>query len=248
MLLDEPQLPRLLAHRPQVHPVAPRLGVRGQQLSAATGRADAHPRLQLDGIGGKHGREHIANNTSCLLAVLGDPGPHRRHRGRQFAAPSLRQRLPQEGPVGAKPPGIRVIRRREPAVTEAGDPAQARRRAPAPYPQRDPLAPDRARSQPSVGSWLTVEHVSQESDVVVKAAPPVLEDDARRRKVGCRRAGSDPRDHAPPKSTSRAVSALASGSGPRTTGSATVVASSREPDSFATAVRAVRPSSQGREK
>ena len=80
---------------------------------------------------------------------------------------------------------------------------------------------------------------------LVETAPPFVEVEADRVVVESRRSRPTPTITRPPDSRSSAAIALASATGPRTTGSATVVASVMDPDEPVTAASAVGPSSHG---
>ena len=149
----ELDLAPLVAQRPDVHALAARLGVAGQQRGTVFRGADADLRAELVRVAPQKRREDLAEHAIDLALVLGTqvhivasalgkPG-----RGRASRAP--RQAVPRFGESLRR----RVVRRREPPVPGAGDAAQSGVRAPAPDPQRNAgLLPGGGASSTSGGT------------------------------------------------------------------------------------------------
>ena len=193
------------------------------------------------------------SSRAALALVLGHARPHRRHRaGSRAAGP----------PVGAATPGQRRPARGwcctpTPASRRRGGRRGAARRATPSCRSRS--AARRARRagvrglRRRVVAALAAGHPcpswrAQHPDGLVERGHRSSKATPASVVVGRRGAGPTPSTSRPPESTSSAAAAFASAAGPRTTGSATVVARARSPLASTTLASATIPSSHGRWK
>ena len=193
-----------------------------------------------------------------LGRVVGDVEPHGRQRVREVGrvlalgrrgAPAGRSRR------AANSVGRRVVRRRQPPVGESCGAAQPGVGAPAADPDRRTRRPGRPGLQ--LDALGRVEAADERLVVGSPERPQrlhrLVETASTARRSRARplswssgdEPGPTPTTTRPPESRSMAAIAFASGTGPRTTGSDTVVASVIEPESPITEASAVGPSSHG---
>ena len=212
------------------------------------GRSDAEPVAKLVGIAPEQRREDLVEHLGGIRLVLAHPGPHRREPVWEPCgiAAALAQLLGQGSPGLREPVGRRVVRRGQPAVGEAGDPAEAGV-GPQLDPQRDPTLRD-GRRQLRIGGGdvlgrrdaLSAQQGAQDHDGFLEALPALVEREPDRVIVAIAGTGAPPRRLAAPERMSIAASDFASDRA-RTTTRETVVATVISPERWVAAARAARP-------